>query len=184
MRRSNLQVALAVMLAAVVGFIVALVAFGNDNGNNAAVVTSETTAGTGATAPATTTTTATGTSSGTTATGTTTTTGGATPTTPAPTVASCIQLWNEPANRGAQVYLINLASRQPIRVHVGQTTDVPPKCLITVIANNGDAYVFPAAAGTTYPYAPAPSTTNGSSLPAEQRKVNALAQSDGTLAAS
>jgi hypothetical protein len=74
-------------------------------------------------------------------------------------------------------------TREPIRVHVGVTSDVPPKCLITVVANNGDAYVFPAAGGTTYPYAQAPGRTSGSTLPAAQKTSNALEQRDGTLAA-
>src|SRR5439155_15889093 len=98
----------------------------------------------------------------------TTTAPGATPTNPPATTASCIALWNAPANRGAQTFLINIASQQPIRVHVGETTDVPPKCLITVLANNGDAYVFPEAGGTTYPYATVASRTTSASLPAAQ----------------
>jgi hypothetical protein len=192
MGRSNTQVAFAVLLAAVAGFVVALVAFGKDTGNNAAVVTTNgttTTATTGATA-ATTATTGTSTSSlGTsqsevqTTTTATTSTPATTPATGPPTVASCIALWNQANNRGAQTYMVNLAARQPIRVHVGETSEVPPKCLITVIANDGAAYVFPEGGGTTYPYAPAPSQTTGGSLPVEQRKANALEQRDGTLTA-
>ena len=79
--------------------------------------------------------------------------------------------------------MVNIASQQPIRVHVGQTTDVPAKCLITVLANNGDAYVFPEAGGSTYPYATAASRTSSASLPAAQRTANALEQRDGTLKA-
>jgi hypothetical protein len=92
-------------------------------------------------------------------------------------------LWNQPSNRGAQTFLINLASRQPIRVHVGVTTSVPPKCLVTIVANNGDAYTFPEGGGTTYPYAPAAGQTSSSSLPAAQKTSNALEQRDGTLTA-
>jgi hypothetical protein len=92
-------------------------------------------------------------------------------------------LWNQPSNRGAQTFLINLASRQPIRVHVGVTTSVPPKCLVTIVANNGDAYTFPEGGGTTYPYALAPGQTSSSSLPAAQKTSNALEQRDGTLTA-
>jgi hypothetical protein len=79
------------------------------------------------------------------------------------------------------VFLVNIASQQPVRVHVGVTTDVPPECLVTIVANNGDAYTFPEGGGSTYPYAPAPGTTNGSSLPAAQKTSNALEQRDGTL---
>jgi hypothetical protein len=94
-----------------------------------------------------------------------------------------VDLWNQANNRGDQTFLLNVMSQQPIRVHVGVTSDVPPKCLITVVANNGDAYVFPAAGGTTYPYAQAPGRTDGSKLPAAQKTSNALEQRDGTLAA-
>jgi hypothetical protein len=183
MARTNTQVAIAVLLAAVAGFVIALVAFGDDNSKNAAVVTTN-----GTTTTATSTTTAAptaGTVPATQTTTTATTTTGAAPT-PAgpPDVGSCISLWNQQNNRGAQTYLVNLAARQPIRIHVGATSAVPPKCLITVIANDGTAYVFPEAGGTTYPYAQAPSQTTGSSLPGEQRKANALEERDGTMTAS
>src|SRR5438876_3123274 len=161
MERSGVNTALVLLAAAAVGFVIALLIFGNDNGNNAAVVTNAATTAT--------TTTTNGATSGTGATTTTqaTTAPGATPTNPPVTTASCIALWNSPANRGAQTFLINIASQQPIRVHVGETTDVPPRCLITVLANNGDAYVFPEAGGTTY--ATAASRTSSASLPAAQR---------------
>ena len=181
MQRREFQIGLALVVAIAVGFLIALVAFGGDNSNNANVVTTNGTATTGATTAATT---ATGTTPAQTTTTTTTTGATATPTTATPTVAGCIQLWNQPANRGAQTYLVNIASRQPIRVHVGESSEVPPKCLVTVVANDGTAYIFPEGGGTTYPYAPGPSQTTGGSLPAEQRKANALEQRDGTLAAS
>jgi hypothetical protein len=175
MARRDVQTGLALVAAVAIGFAIALLVTGGDNGNNANVVTQN-----GTTTTVTTTTTS---ANGTTTT--VTTTGSvATPTTAAPPVASCIQLWNQATNRGAQTYLVNIAAQQPIRVHVGETSEVPPKCLVTVIANNGKAYVFPEGGGTTYPYAPGPSQTTGSALPAEQRKANALEQRDGTLTAS
>jgi len=78
---------------------------------------------------------------------------------------------------------VNIMSQQPIRVHVGLTSAVPPKCLITIVGNDGRAWIFPAGGGATFPYAAAPGTTNGSSLPAAQKTSNALEQRDGTLAA-
>ncbi len=149
-------------LAIAVGFLAALVIVGNNNdkGSSATVAT----------------TTASGTQ-------TTSTTTAATPEDPAASIGDCIKLWNEPANRGDQVFLVNVAAHQPIRVHVGETSDVPPKCLVTVVGNNGDAYVIPSAGGSTYPYAQAPGTTPASTLPAAQKTTNALDQSDGTLTA-
>ena len=177
--RPNSWIWLAVLLAAVAGFVIALVLFGNDNGKNAAVVTTN-----GTTAATATTSTGTIAPQGATSATTTTTTAPSTaPTQAPPTVDSCIALWNQSNNRGAQTDMVNLAARQPIRVHVGSTSVVPPKCLITVIANDGSAYVFPEAGGTTYPYAPAPSQTTGGSLPDAQRQANALEQRDGTLKA-
>ncbi|MFL5894290.1 MAG: hypothetical protein ACJ76Z_04150 [Thermoleophilaceae bacterium] len=172
-RRDGLQIGLAIVAAAAIGFVVALLAFGrNDSNNNAAGTSLQTT----------TTTTTSGQGTTTTATNTASTTS-TTPQTAGGTPASCIELWNQPANRGAQTFLANLASRQPVRVHAGTTTDAPPKCLITVIANNGNAYVFPEGGGTTYPYAPAPSQTSDSTLPPAQKTENALEQRDGTLEA-
>jgi hypothetical protein len=68
-------------------------------------------------------------------------------------------------------------------VHVGVTTDVPPECLVTIVANDGKAYVLPEGGGTTFPYAAAPGSTDSSSLPAAQKTSNALEQGDGTLKA-
>jgi hypothetical protein len=175
MRGRELQIGLALVAAAGIGLLIGFLVFGGDNGSSATVATT-----TGATTSATTTAAGAGTTSATT----TTTGAGTAPTTPAPTEASCIQLWNEPINRGAQTYVVNVASQQPIRVHVGETSEVPPKCLVTIIGNNGTAWVFAEAGGTTYPYTPSPSQTTGSSLPTEQRTANALEQRDGTLAAS
>jgi hypothetical protein len=167
------------VLAIAVGFLAALLIFGGDDGNNtSATVSNATTAETTASAAApqtTTTTTTDGTSA------TTTTQTGTTPSSPEATTANCINLWNQTTNRGAQTFLVNIASQQPVRVHVGTTSDVPPECLVTVVANNGDAYTFPEGGGTTFPYAPAPGKTTSASLPAAQKTANALEQSDGTL---
>ena len=176
-RRNNTW--LVAVLAIAVGFLVALLIFGgNDNKNSSATVaTTSTTATTqGTTSPTQTT------SSGTTST-TTTTTATPAPGNPQATTGACIDLWNQANNRGNQTFLVNLFSRQPIRVHVGNTADVPPKCLVTVVANNGDAYVFPEGGGTTYPYAQVPAATPSQGLPAAQKVSNALEQSDGTLKA-
>jgi hypothetical protein len=175
MRRRDLQVGLAVLIAAALGFVVALILLRDDSTKNAAAVV--TTNGTVTTTTATTTTT---TPPGTTAVTTTTAT---TPRDMLPTTASCVALWNEPANSAARLSLRTIASSQPVRVHVGQSADVPPECLITVIANNGDAYIYAEGGGATYPYAPQPGKTTSSSLHPEQRTANALEQGDGSLQA-
>jgi hypothetical protein len=179
MERRGSNTWLVAALALAVGFLAALLIFGGNDGQNAGATVSNAT--TVATAPTATTPAA---APGTTATTTSTSTAQpAVPQSPAATTDSCIALWNQTTNRGAQTFLINLASRQPIRVHVGTTTSVPAKCLVTIVGNNGDAYTFPDGGGTTYPYAPAPGQTSGSSLPAEQKTSNALEQRDGTLTA-
>lgn len=174
MERRGSNTWLVAVLAIAVGFLAALLILGSDGSkNSSATVSNGTTVATttsGATAGAT---------AGTTTTSTTETT--ATPRSPAASVPACISLWNQPTNRGAQVFLVNIASQQPVRVHVGVTTDVPPECLVTIVANSGDAYTFPEGGGSTYPYAPAPGTTSGNSLPAAQKISNALEQRDGTL---
>jgi hypothetical protein len=181
-RRRDVNLGLAVVAAAAVGFAIALLLFRDDNkgsNTNAAVTTTTGTTAAGGTA--------------TTQTSTGTGTAPATATTPqptqptqqatAPTTASCIDLWNQPTNRGAQTFLVNVASQQPVRVNVGTTSGEPPKCLVTVVANNGDAYVYSEGGGTTFPYAPAPARVAGSTLPADQKTENALEQRDGTLKA-
>jgi hypothetical protein len=173
-----------VVLALAVGFLAALLIVGqNDSNKTSATVdtTSSTTTQAGTGTSTTTTTAQTG--SGGTSTTTTSTTQATTPASPQATVGSCIALWNRPANRADQTFLVNLMSQQPVRVHVGVTTDVPPECLVTVVANDGKAYVFPEGGGTTYPYAPAPASTDSSSLAAAQKTSNALEQRDGTLQA-
>jgi hypothetical protein len=180
MERRGPNTWIVAVLAIVVGFLAALLILGRDDSSNtSATVTNNTVA-------TTTTETATGTTTtGTTADGTTTstTTAEATPApqSPVATVPGCIALWNQPNNRGQQTFLVNLASQQAVRVNVGKTSDVPPECLVTIIANNGDAYVFPEGGGTTYPYATSPGTTSSSSLPPAQKTANALEQGDGTL---
>jgi hypothetical protein len=171
MERRGTNTWLVAVLAIAVGFLAALLILGTDDSKNtSAAVSSETTVAT----------TTGGTTAGTTTTS-ATTEATPTPQSPVASVPACISLWNQPTNRGAQVFLVNIASQQPVRVHVGVTTDVPPECLVTIVANNGDAYTFPEGGGTTYPYAPAPGTTSSSSLPAAQKTSNALEQRDGTL---
>jgi cytoskeletal protein RodZ len=164
---------LAVIAAAAVGFVIALVAFNNDdNGDNASATVSQTTSSTTtaptATAPTSTTTSTTG------------------PTGPAPTQAvadfdACLELWNQPNNRAAQTFMANIASNQAVRINVGTTAEVPPKCLVRVIANNGDVYTFAEGGGATFPYAPSPGRGKLEDLSASQRRQNALEQPDGTL---
>jgi hypothetical protein len=181
MDRRGTNTWLVAALALAVGFLAALLIFGGNDNNNSSATVSQTTAaagtGTGAgttqaaTTPATTTTSTTATATAT------------TPTSPQATEASCLDLWNQSTNRTNQVFLLNVMTRQAVRVHVGTTSDVPPKCLVTVVANDGSAYVFPEGGGTTYPYAQVPGSTPSSSLPSGQRISNALEQRDGTLAA-
>jgi hypothetical protein len=180
--RRDFQLGLALVAAAAIGFAVALLALNkNDSTSTSAVVTtSGATSGTVVTS----TTATTGTAGATTSTTTTTATGTVTaPQTQPPTTATCVQLWNTPANRGAKTSLRTIASQQPVRVHVGETAEVPARCLVTVIANNGDAYIYTEGGGATYPYAPQPSRTTAASLPPAQRAANALEQGDGTLQA-
>jgi hypothetical protein len=166
------------VLAIAVGFLAALLIVNSgDDDKNASATASATTAAT---------TTATGTGSGTTTSGTSTTTTStqqAAPQDPAASVASCVDLWNSPNNRANQTFLVNVMSQQPVRVHVGVTSDVPPQCLVTIVTNDGKAYVFPEGGGGTFPYAAAPGSTDAASLPAAQKTSNALEQRAGTLSA-
>lgn len=173
---------LVAVLALAVGFLAALLIFGGDDNKNSSATVGQTTATT--TAAGITGSTQTTTPGGTGATTTTTAaTTGTTPSSPQASVGSCLNIWNQPVNRINQTFLVNLMTRQAVRVHVGVTSDVPPQCLITVVANDGTAYVFPEGGGGTYPYAQAPGATPGSSLPTAQKLSNALEQRDGTLAA-
>jgi hypothetical protein len=173
-RNSNTWIVAALAIA--VGFLAALLIVGQGDDNKNASATSVTTSATTQTGTATTDTTGTGTT-------TTTTTQSAAPATPAATTQSCIDLWNQQNNRGNQTFLVNVMTQQPVRVHVGVTSDVPPECLVTVVANDGKAYVFPEGGGSTYPYAVSPGGTDAASLPAAQKTSNALEQRDGTLKA-
>lgn len=180
MERRGSNTVLVAVLAIAVGFLAAWLIFKNDDSDNSSATVSATTATTGTATTATTGTATTPTTSTSTTTATAT---GTAPANPQPTVPSCIALWNQSNNRGNQTFLVNLASREPIRVHVGATSNVPQECLITVTANNGDAYVFPEGGGSTYPYAQIPARSDASSLPAAQKTTNALNESDGTLKA-
>jgi hypothetical protein len=177
MDRRGANTWIVAVLALAVGFLAALVIFGTGDNKTSATVsstnaaTTQTGATTGTAAP------------GASTTSTTATQPGAAPQSPQATVGSCVDLWNQVNNRTNQTFLVNVLSQQPVRVHVGVTTDVPPKCLVTVVANDGKAYVFPEGGGSTFPYAVAPGSTDGSSLPAAQKTSNALEQSDGTLQA-
>jgi hypothetical protein len=177
MERRGSNTWLVAVLALAVGFLVALLIFGRDNNSDNASATNTTTTATAGTG--TSTTTAAPGASTTTA----TTTQGTAPQDPAATLQTCVDLWNQANNRGNQTFLVNVMSQQPIRVHVGVTSDVPPQCLVTVTANDGKAYVFPEGGGTTFPYAAAPGSTDSASLPAAQKTSNALEERDGTLKA-
>ena len=179
MERRGANTWLVAVLAIAVGFLVALLIFGSGDDNN----TSATVGSTNTTTTTTQTGTSTSTSTPTTGTTTTTTQQGTAPQTPDATLGSCVDLWNSQNNRPNQTFLVNVMSRQPVRVHVGVTSNVPPKCLVTVVGNDGSAYVFPEGGGSTFPYAAAPGSTDASSLPAAQKTSNALEQRDGTLAA-
>jgi len=179
-RGSNTWLVAALALA--VGFLAALLIFGGNDNNDSSATVSQTTAAAAGTGTGTETT-QTATTPGTTTTSTTTTATGTTPASPQATEASCLDLWNQSTNRTNQVFLVNVMTRQAVRVHVGTTSDVPPKCLVTVVANDGNAYVFPEGGGTAFPFAQVPGSTPSSSLPSGQRISNALEQRDGTLAA-
>ena len=180
MERRDSNTWLVAALAIGVGFLAALLILGGDDNDNKSATVSTTNA--------TTTQTGSDTSSANTAPGTSTTTTTATqqgtaPQSPEATVGACVNLWNQANNRGNQTFLANVASQQPVRVHVGVTSDVPPECLVTIVANDGKAYVFPEGGGSTFPYATAAGSTDSASLPAAQKTSNALEEGDGTLKA-
>ena len=178
MERRGANTWLVAVLAIAVGFLAALLILGDDSNNSSATVsqTTATTTQTGATD--TTSTNETSTTSTTTA-----TQQGTAPQAPEATTQNCINLWNQQNNRANQTFLVNVMSNQAVRIHVGVTSDVPPKCLVTIVANDGKAYVFPEGGGTTFPYAVAPGSTASSSLPAAQKISNALEEPDGTVKA-
>jgi hypothetical protein len=179
MERRGANTWLVAVLAIAVGFLAALLILGGDDSNNSSATVSQTTATTTQTGATDTTST-----SGTSTTSTTTATQqGTTPQAPEATTQNCINLWNQQNNRANQTFLVNVMSNQAVRIHVGVTSDVPPKCLVTIVANDGKAYVFPEGGGTTFPYAVAPGGTDSSSLPAAQKISNALEEPDGTVKA-
>src|SRR5215208_2483356 len=156
---------LVAALAIGVGFLAALLILGGDDNDKTSATVSTTNATNATTTQA---------GSGTTTTTTTATTQGATPQSPEASVGGCINLWNQQNNRGNQTFLVNVMSQQPVRVHVGVTSDVPPECLVTIVANDGKAYVFPEGGGSTFPYSTAAGSTESASLPAAQKTSNAL----------
>src|SRR5436190_14054456 len=168
MERRGANTWLVAVLALAVGFLAALLIFGGNDNNTSATVGSTTT-GTSAASGTTATTSTTAGGTATTSTTSTSTAQAAAPQDPQATVGNCINLWNQANNRGNQTFLANLVAQQPVRVHVGVTSDVPPRCLITVVANSGAAYVFPEGGGTTYPYAQAPGRTDAVTLPVAQK---------------
>jgi hypothetical protein len=178
MERRGSNTWLVAVLAIAVGFLAALLILRSDDNDNSSAQVGSTTATTTQTG-ATDTTAANGTST----TSTTTTQQGTAPQTPEATVQNCVNLWNDQNNRSNQTFLVNVMSQQAVRIHVGVTSDVPPQCLVTIVANDGKAYVFPEGGGTTYPFALAPGSTDGGSLPAAQKISNALEERDGTLKA-
>jgi len=179
MERRGANTWLIAVLAIAVGFLAALLILGNDDNNNSSATVSQTTSTTTQTG-ATDTTSTNGTS---TPSSTTATQQGTTPQAPEATTQNCINLWNQQNNRANQTFLVNVMSNQAVRIHVGVTSDVPPKCLVTIVANDGKAYVFPEGGGTTFPYAVGPGSTDSSSLPAAQKISNALEEPDGTVKA-
>jgi hypothetical protein len=179
MERRGANTWLVAVLAIAVGFLAALLILGNDDNENSSATVSPTTATTTQAGATDTTST-----NGTTTTSTTTATQqGTTPQSPEATAQNCINLWNQQNNRGNQTFLVNVMTQQAVRIHVGVTSNVPPKCLVTIVANDGKAYVFPEGGGTTFPYAAAPGSTASSELPAAQKISNALEERDGTLKA-
>jgi hypothetical protein len=179
MERRGANTWLIAVLAIAVGFLAALLILGSDDNNNSSATVSQTTSTTTQTGATDTTST-----NGTSTTSTTTATQqGTTPQAPEATTQNCINLWNQQNNRANQTFLVNVMSNQAVRIHVGVTSDVPPKCLVTIVANDGKAYVFPEGGGTTFPYAVAPGGTDSSSLPAAQKISNALEEPDGTVKA-
>jgi hypothetical protein len=176
MERTSTSTWLIAALALAVGFLAALLILGGNDDKNASATVSQTSSATTQAGVSPGTTPATSTTSTTTA-----STPGAAPQAPAASIQACVDLWNQAANRPNQTFLVNVMSQQPVRIHVGTTSDVPPKCLVTVVANDGKAYVFPEGGGSTFPYAAEPGGTYASSLPAAQKISNALEERDGTM---
>ncbi|HEX6712338.1 MAG TPA: hypothetical protein VF066_03095 [Thermoleophilaceae bacterium] len=178
MERRGANTWIVAVLAIAVGFLAALLIMNGDDDNTSTTVATTSSATTQAGTITGTDTNATGTT-----TTSTTSTQQAAPQEPAPSVQSCVNLWNQQNNRANQTFLVNIMSQQPVRVHAGVTGDVPPQCLMTIVTNDGKAYVFPEGGGATFPYAVAPGSADAGSLPAAQKTSNALEERDGTLKA-
>lgn len=175
MESRDVQVVIAVILAGIVGFGLAVFLMSDDDAEPAAGTTVTT-------AQPTTTTTATTTTPTTTATTTTTQTGtDRVPATQPPSDPTCIQLWNRSNNTAPQAFLADLQNRQAVRVNVGSTAQVPKKCLVTVIANDGAVYRFTEGAAAAFPYSPRPVRMESSALSAEDRATDALPETGGRL---
>ena len=176
MESRDVQVVIAVILAGIVGFGLAVFLMNDDDDAEPAAGTAATTVqqttsttGTTATAPTTTTTTTTQTETN------------GVPSAQPPTDPTCIQLWNRANNAAPQAFLADLQNRQAVRVNVGSTAQVPKKCLVTVIANDGNVYRFTEGAAAAFPYAPRPARLQSSALTPEERATDALPETGGRL---
>jgi hypothetical protein len=168
-RQVNAGVVLGALLALGLGVLIGYVIWGGSDTETVTVTsTAATTAAT--TLPTT---------------GTTTTTTGTTtdrvPVSPQPTITGCISLWNRANNTAAQNFLRLREQEQAVRIHVGATAETPPKCLVTLIANDGTVFRFAEGGGTTFPYAPTPSRGRVEELTSTDRNVNAVAEPNGQL---
>lgn len=170
MERRDVQVVIAVILAGIVGFGLATLLINDDDATVEPAATTVQTASPTATATTTQTDPAT----------TTTTDNVPGPAEP-PTVASCVRIWNQDNNTAPQSFLADLQNRQAVRVNVGASSQVPPKCLISLIANDGTVYRFTEGAGQTFPYSPQPSRLRLADLSAAERETDALPESGGKL---
>lgn len=176
MESRDVQVMIAVVLAGIVGFALAMFLIDDDDEpvvDTAATTIQQTTATTppAATTPAPTTS----------ASPPPETSTGSAPVQEGPNDASCIALWNRENNAPPQAFLADLQNRQAVRVNVGATPQAPRKCLVTVIANDGGVYRFTEGAGTAFPYSPQPVRMQSSALSAGERQTDALSEEGGKL---
>jgi len=175
MESRDVQVVIAVILAGIVGFALATLLMDDDDEPAVDTVATTVQPTTATTPPPT----------GTTPTATTPAPTGTdqVPTEEAPNDASCIELWNQENNTSPQAFVADLQNRQAIRVNVGATAQAPPKCLVTIIANDGSVYRFTEGAGRAFPYSPRPTRLQSSALSAEERQTDALSEEGGRLSA-
>jgi hypothetical protein len=176
MGNRNAQVAIVAVLAAVVGFAVAALVLGD----NSSTPADQTGAAVTDVQPQPTQTVVQPTGTDTTA---TTTQPDVVPVDDVPSVATCIEIWNSANNTTPRDFLQTLQAEQAVRVNVGASNQVPPKCLVTIIANDGNVYRFPEGGGKSFPYTPEPGRADLAQLTPQERKANALAEPDGTLTA-